>query len=504
MKQLYLTTALALIASPALADITPEELWQSWQGFAAGFGGTLSAASQAREGDTLVLHNVTIGLNFGFFNMEETLADMRMTAQSDGSVAVDTTTTYTMTMDISPDASPASAVHMEGSGTYEGSTGVVSGAVDDYIYETTTAKFTSSFNTTTGATDLPGASNLNQSMSIKDMSTRLHLVTTPDSYAIDSTFTLGQLQNTQKTEYAEPDGPDKATQTVQTTANGYSGSIRATLPRHANWGAQSSVLPEGLTVDAQLGLESSRMTQTIDSAFAKMNMSVEEGASDFGFAIDGQTVALSASSTGGGTITVNAPQMGPAPYSVTIDNAEFALSLPYRPDDAPQDAGFRLALEGVTANDAIWALGDPAGSLGHAPADFTLDMRASLGLLLDWTNPEAVKAMQGPPALLHSIELRDFLLALENAELSGLGEVSFSTDGPVPEPNGGQLNFSLQGVNALLDKLGTLPLVDPSLTAGAKGMLGMFTTSTGGPDSLTSRIEFSEGGRVSINGQQMR
>ncbi len=504
MKHLYLTTALALIASPALADITPEELWQSWQGFAADFGGTLTAASQAREGDTLVLHNVTIGLNFGFFNIEDTFANMRMTAQSDGTVAVDSTTTYTLTMDISPDASPTAAVHMEGSGSYEGATGVVSGTVDDYIYETTTARFTSSTNTTTGAQDLPGASHASQSMTMKDVTTRLHVVTTPESYAVDSTFTLGQLESTQKTEFAGPESETPGTQTVQTTANGYSGSAKATLPRHADWGGQSSVLPEGLTVDAQLGLESSSMTQTIDSAFTKMNMSAEEGASGMGFTIDGQTVALSASSTGGGTITINAPQMGPAPYSVSIDNADFALSLPYRPSDTPQDAGFRLALEGVTANDTVWAMADPAGSLSHAPADFTLDMRASIGLLLDWTTPDAVKAVQGPPAVLHSIELRDFLIALENAELSGLGEVSFSPQGPVPMPNGGQLNFSLQGVNALLDKLGSLPLLDPALTDGAKGMLGVFTTSTGGPDSLTSQIEFTDGGHVVINGQQVR
>ncbi len=504
MKRFYLTTAMALIASPALADITPEELWQSWQGFVADFGGSLTAASQAREGDTLVLHDVTVGLNFGFFNLEETFADMRMTAQSDGSVAVDTTTTYTMTADISLDASPSAAMHMEGSGTYEGATGVVSGTVDDYIYETTTAKFTSSISSTTGASDLPGASHASQSMTMKDITTRLHVVTTPDSYAIDSTLTMGRLESSQKTEYAGPESETPGTQTVQTVANGYSGSVTATLPRHANWGGQGSVLPEGLTVDAQLGRESSSMTQTIDSTFAKMNMSVEEGASDFGFAIDGRTVALSVNSTGGGTITVNAPQMGPAPYIVSIGNAEFALSLPYRPGDAPQDAGFRVALGGVTVNDTIWALADPTGSLSHAPADFTLDMRASINLLLDWTNPEALKAWQGPPAVLHSVELRDFLVALENAELSGLGEVSFSTRGPVPMPNGGQLNFSLQGVNALLDKLGGLPLVDPSLIAGAQGMLGVFTTSTGGPDSLTSQIEFSEGGHVSINGQQVR
>jgi len=250
-------------------------------------------------------------------------------------------------------------------------------------------------------------------------------------------------------------------------------------------------------------METSERNQSTVSPYFKMALNVVEDPGSYLLNIGEQTIGLWVD-THDAVITLTSPQIASEPLSAEIKDAKLGLVVPFRASDTPQDASLELRLEGVTVNDVVWAMADPANTLSHAPADFVLDTRASVNLLLDWTDIDAVEALQGPPAILNNIKLQDFLIAFENARLTGGGEVEFSNDGPVPEPNGGQLNFSFEGVLALLDRLGNLPLVDPSLTAGAKGMLGAFTNAGSTPESLTSHIEFSEGGHVSINGQQVR
>ena len=43
---------LALAATVARADVTPEEVWQNWQDSYAAMGQTMTAARAARDGDT--------------------------------------------------------------------------------------------------------------------------------------------------------------------------------------------------------------------------------------------------------------------------------------------------------------------------------------------------------------------------------------------------------------------------------------------------------------------
>ncbi len=493
MKKLYITTAIALLASPVLAEITPAEVWQSWQDDFAGLGITLTA-EQAVQGNVLILRNVKSEVNIGFLSFEQVLEELRLEALADGSVSAthDSTITGGVTLGL-PDEAPRT-ISIEG--VSRNTSGLITGSVDDYVYEYTVGSMSQ-----TGKTGEGEANSTSFESVLTDYSGRIHTVHADDGVTLTFDFTIGEVASTQTSTSSFGSQEARLEQVMQTLATGYKGEVSAFFP--APSGQSGGFIPEGFRLDARLGMETSELNQSTVSPYFKMALNVVEGPGSYLLNIGAQTIGMWVD-THNAVITATSPQIGNQPLSAEIRDAKFGLVVPFRASDTPQDASLELRLEGVTVNDVLWAMADPANTLSHAPADFILDTRANTNLLLDWTDIDAIEALQGPPAILNSIKLQDFLIAFENARLTGVGVVEFSNDGPAPEPNGGMLNFSFDGVLALLDKLGDLPLVDPSLTAGAKGMLGAFTSAGNGPENLTSQIEFSAGGHVSINGMQVR
>ena len=72
-----------------------------------------------------------------------------------------------------------------------------------------------------------------------------------------------------------------------------------------------------------------------------------------------------------------------------------------------------------------------------------------------------------------------------------------------PPPNG-EANFKIVGANTLIDKLIAMGLVQESDALGARMMMGLFTTPAEDEDTLTSRIQVEEDGKVLANGQRLR
>lgn len=490
MKNLYLTTAIALISSPALADITPEELWQSWQDTVASFGMTLSAGQKVREGNVLVLQDVTADFDFGFITMEQIIKTMRLEALPNGSVSVSYDSDYTGSTHFSIAGGFTNDITF--TGQFERSQGLVIGTVEDYTYN-----FSIGLMHQVGKANMLIDDRANTRMSVvtdmNDISGQMHMVQASAGLNLTYTFSMGEFSNTQNALSPGGNGREEMKQVQRMRSPGFSGEVEAFIPQVD--------APSDLRIKAVLALRSSSMSQQVTSPRINMDMEIEGGPGTFTFLIDDQNYGLTIDRQDAG-FSLTSSQFGPLPFSAQIESSHLAVTLPYQPSDTPQDASFALGLSGVTVSDSIWALFDPQNTLSRAPADFAIDASASIGLLLDWTNIEAAKAWQGPPATLHQVTLQDFLVGFENARVTGQGAVDFSNEGSEPMPNAGALNFTLEGVPALLEKLGGLPMVDAQIIAGAQGMLGMFT-SAGAGDTLTSTIEFGEGGAVTVNGQRV-
>jgi len=499
MKNLYLTSALALIASPALADITPKELWQSWQETNSAVGMELSAGSQTREGAVLVLRDVSHVMDIGFVHVEQVISQMRLEAMADGTVTVSYDTGVTATVAIDLPDTPTPNITM--TGRFENTAGVVSGTADDYVYDFSIGRMQ-----VVGDVTMSEESSLNSVTSTNAITNglagSLHFNRSEAGMNIAYSFTLDSVDNSQDATSSFGGSEGNFTQSQRTFAEGYTGEVAIFLPAANPDSTRGSLIPEGFTMNANVGIAHMNITQKTVSPF--LNSNIEIGQQDVGasLSIDGQNMAFSTS--GQNTfVTAAIPAMGPQPYRVEFANIASALSLPYRLSDVRQDAHFALSLGGVQVSDNIWAQADPENTLSRAPADFAVAADVSATLLLDWTNIEAVKAWDSAPALLHKIVLETFQIGFENAQLSGAGDVAFSNETDVPTPNGGALSFAFTGIPALLEKLGGLPLVDPAIIAQANGMLGIFTTDSE-DGTRVSDIAFGPEGEVTVNGQRVR
>ncbi|MBL1436755.1 MAG: DUF2125 domain-containing protein [Rhodobacteraceae bacterium] len=491
MKNLYLTTALALIASPTLADITPEELWQSWLEIGE-MGMTLSTGQQERQGNVLVLQDVKYELDFALFNFAQTFAEMRLEALPDGSVSVTYDSNFTGSVSFSIAGGYSQSTTFIGQ--IENGSGLAVGSADDYIYEFSIGLMHQTSTGNMGVTGDDVNTSMTSIMDIKDMTGQMHI--TRDIAGLNLTYTvnMGELSNIQNALTTPAHGQAEIKQVLRMQTLGLTGEVVAFIP-------YSGAL-EGLSVSAVTGVQSSSISQKITSARVNMDMEIEQGPGTFTFLFDDQNFGLTINRQNA-SFTVASSQFGPQPYSAQIANSHFALTLPHHPSDTPQNASIALSFGGVTVSDSIWAFADPENTLSRTPADFEIAADFNATLLLDWANIEAVKAWEGMPAILHNITLESFLVGFENARIEGEGTVDFSTETDVPEPNGGTLSFTLTGIPALLEKLGGLPLVGPATIAQANGMLGMFT-SAGEGGALVSEVEFGEGGFISVNGLQVK
>ncbi len=499
MKNLFLTTALALIASPTLADITPEELWQSWQETSSHFGASLTAGSESREGAVLILRDVTSTIDFGFVRLEQVISQIELEALEHGSVSVTFDSNISGTGSFNLDNAPQQSMFI--TGQLEGAQGVVTGTANDYIYD-----FSIGHMQMAGTMEVGEAGGVQgQAKSIASyagLNGKIHYTASNEGMNIEYSFTLDRLENTQDT--SNPIGSSERSfkQSQHSTAEEYRGDVSLFLPAGSALSANQSFIPEGFTMAADVNIGHMNITQKTSSPYFNMDIGIDQQDMGISIAVDGQNISL-ATSGKATSFTLGMPALGSQPYHTEFEDAAFALTLPYRLSDTPQEAQFTLSLGGVSVSDSIWALADPENTLSRAPADFAISAKFLTTLLLDWTNIEAVKSWDEAPSILHQVALETFLVSFENAMLEGEGVVDFSNETEVPMPNGGALSFTLTGIPALLEKLGGLPLVDPSIAAQASGMLGMFT-SAGEDGSLNSNIEFGEGGQVSINGQKIR
>lgn len=84
------TAALALVAAnSALADVTPEEVWQNWQDFYTSSGSTVTTGSVERDGDTLIITDFKTSSDNETGTSDSAVAQIRLRDNGDGSVGVE-------------------------------------------------------------------------------------------------------------------------------------------------------------------------------------------------------------------------------------------------------------------------------------------------------------------------------------------------------------------------------------------------------------------------------
>ncbi|MTH65804.1 DUF2125 domain-containing protein [Paracoccus shanxieyensis] len=547
--------ALAAFTSPAFADVTPEQVWQSWIDYYESVGYTVAEAGRDMAGSTLTLRDVTIEGGAEGNKVVSRIPQVTLTQENGGKVR--TVFADQMDMDVSG-TEEGSAFSLPVAISMPGNAIVTSGAPEDMTHEFDypTIDVTLSTITSDGA-ERP----LPITVKLADTTGTFHSVAgTPAKYD----YTMATQKLTFQGDVTEEAG-DQMKFAGSLDALRSEGTMTAGGKFTDLEGQMSQALKDGLAISGKLATGPGAGTFEFASTDAEGQPSSGSGKYDG----KGMDLSFNLSSDGMGyqgatdavSFEMTSPQF-PAPISYGVESGSFDMQLPVTQSDQPQPFKFGYALSGVTLGDQIWAMFDPQAQLPRDPASLEIDLTGLMKVTQDIfampaadATPETAtdddasddaapaddtdaatadgmtpdtpaddaeaqadadlaqdETMAGDdtaeetPSPFEPVELTINQIALNavGAKVNASGSLKAPEGGDLSAPVG-QIKAEYEGVNGLLDKLGAMGLIPEDQMMGVRMMLAMFAKPVdGNPEKLATDLEFRDGGAIFANGQQIK
>lgn len=494
------STAIALIlsAAPSLA-ITPEEVWENWKALATGTGGTLTVASETRNGDALEVKGVTTTATDAMSGdtFTTTIDSVTLTGRGDGTVEVKMSDSYPLTFtekDGQP-GKPTMLIRISQPGAVVIASGTPEAASYDFTIPTLTAELVEGHNSRGEKADVTFT------VTAADLAGK-YLVSPREGggFGLESSVTSGAV---------------KVTAAANENGNSFTGSFDL---------AGISVTSAGTFIDQALMAD---MTQALQSGFA-IDSKAEIGAIGTSFQMVENGAASSFSGQLGGAgfhavldktkvdygfslkdgkFAADMPAAGIPAGDTAFTEVSFAVAMPVGVSDVAGDFSFLTRLTDLTMSESVWGLFDPGAQLARDPASLVVDLKGKGAWLTDiFAQGGGMTETPDMPVRLDSLDLTQVLLKLAAAEVSANGALTFDNSDlqtfqgfPAPE---GKVTVNLSGVSALLDKLVAMGFISADDLTGVRMGLAMFARPGAGPDQLVSEIEFRNKG-LFVNGQQI-
>jgi hypothetical protein len=187
------------------------------------------------------------------------------------------------------------------------------------------------------------------------------------------------------------------------------------------------------------------------------------------------------------------------------------ITMPLAQSEEEQDFALGISLRDFAVPEMLWGMIDPAGTLPHDPASVVLSLTGKGKVLFDIFDPEAMEQVEDgdiAPGELNAVTIEQLLVSAAGAKLPGTGDFTFNNEDQVsfdgmPAPSG-EANLSLSGANTLIDKLIEMGLMSDEDAMGARMMMGILAVPGEGEDTLNSKIEITEDGKILANGQRLK
>lgn len=501
------STALALIlASAASAEITPDEVWRSWQNLGAEQGQTITAKSTSHDGTSLVAEGVTIQMKDAETSVEGVIDRVVFADQGDGTVAVTMSDSYPMTLTVTDttDAAAPKPVTLKLTVTQPGLKVVASGTAASPTYAFDAPEFGVKLDSLEG----PGTETMTAAGEVKFTGIKGSYAfaagegTAP--MALDSTFTAAGMTM----DISGADSAAKSDFKAKVSVADLNGSTKGAFLDAAAMENMNKALQDGFFTDSQFsyGKTSFEFGGTEDGK--PTTISGEAASGGVGFVLNKETMGFKGNGSGV-TMTVAGGDMPFPSVSVSYSEAAFDLGFPVAKSDAPQPFTFLARLVDLKLPDELLGMVDPTAQLPRDPATLIVDSTGTVTLTTDLTDDAAMAALgDAPPGTLDSLDLKQILLKAAGAELRGSGAMTFDntdleTYGGMPAPTG-TIDLKLVGGNTLLDKIVALGFVTQDDAMGVRMMMSMFGKMVEGePDTMTSTVEFKDKG-INVNGQKIQ
>ena len=459
------------------------------------------------DGNQTVIKNgqVRIVLPQESATAEVSLPEQRLTNNSDGTVTVHVNEADSYAFTFTPKT--GAAVSGELLIRYHGAETTASGSPGDVIFDFKVAESTAEVQ----GLDFSSIENSGiASMEIHATGTGdsgAFRIITGDTIDLSVQRSIGSLSYTTKVQDALG-----GKQTTEASMADLETEFQATLPRGGMSILNlSQAMADGLKFNLQSvsAAGASATEATLPGGNGVMTQSMSYGA----------TQASASAGTGGVSmdqqidgieVKIQMPGQLPLPIAVALETWQASMAAPVAQDTAPQEFSLQFRLGGLSLDDGIWGLFDPAAVLPRDPATVAASFKGETTLLQNLLDFAALMAMKPgeQPLELNALTLTDLELSAAGAKLTGTGDFAFNNGdlesfGGFPAPSG-EASFQLTGANGLIDKLIQMGLITDSDAMGARMMMGMFAVPGEGEDSLSSKIEVSEDGQILANGQRIK
>ncbi|KGJ03371.1 hypothetical protein SAMN04487972_12238 [Paracoccus halophilus] len=520
------TVALIVMAAPALAEVTAEQVWQSWIDYYESVGYSVEESARDKAGDTLTIRDLTVSGGPAEGEVSMSLDRVTLTETGDGkvrSVFSDRVTGMSKGTDVN-------GMEFEVPFTIDmpGNAMITSGAPEEMMHEFDYPTMDIALATVT----VDGAeTQMDIKMGIVNTTGRMRTIAGPPA-KYDYSMTSDRVTLTG--DMAPTEGESI---TLDLNLSGLEASGEMSVSGDIDINADiNGALKSGMEMEGRL--TSGPVTGTLDYTAADPEGNPQAGSGSYdgkgfelSFAMSQEGVSYRGSSDAfaanmsGGTL--------PFPIEYAAESAGFDLQFPVMVSDEPQPFKLSYLLDGLTIGDAIWEIFDATGKLPRDPASLSLDITGLLKVNADLLDPASMMPpmpmpedapMPGDAATDGTGDMADDMdaampepitpveVAINRVALSMLG-ARIDADGKLMAPEGGdltstptgQLNVTYEGVNGLIDTLASMGLIPEEQLMSTRMMLAMFAKPAAeGEDKLETRLEFKEDGSVFANGQQVK
>lgn len=512
-------TALIVAAAPALADVTPAEVWENLSSYYTNLGYQVTEGGRDDVGQTLTLTDVVISSEGE--TSATTVTVPKITLQETGDAKVRTVFDGDITADFVSQAPEQEDMTAHVTVSMPGNEMISSGSAADMEHQIAYPQMDVA---TRLASPGEPTDEIPINVKVADLA-GTYRITSGDEAGNTYDLTIGGVdlnvdaQDLPAGDDSGETGSMAATVTVADLA--MTGSMASPKGALSLSDAPHQAFEAGMVIQSQLSTGAMNGEMQFSGTDAEGMKS--EGTATFSNASSEFSVSLSKdgmSYQGSAKDSKAELQMAnvPFPIAYAAESATGALSLPISQSEEAQPFKFTYALAGLTLAEGIWDLFDPGKKLPRDPASLTIDLDGQAVVTADLLDPataegfaaasEAAQAEGDPDAMppaplkVESVKINQIALNAVGASADVKGDLTLpeGTNQPV-----GTVEGSFTGINALLDNLVAMGIVPQEQMMGARMMLAMFARpAEGNPDQLQTKLEFKEDGSIFANGQQVK
>ncbi len=498
---LGLTVSLSLTAQPAFADLTAQDVWDTWKEQVA-IGDLDVSATESLLGGVLTVTDLQIAGTKGGSGFTVKLPSVTFDERGDGTVSIIFPQAFNI--DFESNIEDAGRVTATAASNRSGSKIIASGTPEnialDYGFDTWTISL-SQFDI---ETDKP-IPHIDLDLTLADFKGRSNIERGEMRHQSDTMSGASMVYNMAIT------GDDNDLFSLQGELNDldYTGTTVSPLNTAFGFENITQLLGAGLKYTSSFTYKEGTTAVDLraDSHAFSAQTTSESGTLTTAFDANGLKYSVQGDDA---TINLSGDQI-PFPIALNMRHMNMNLTAPVSKSDAEQDFALAFGLHDFNVPELLWSLVDPEGGLPHDPATLAFDVSGKLKLffdLFDETQIAAVEIGNQSPGEINTLDINGLRVSIAGTELTGTGGFTFDNENletfdGLPAPSG-EVNLQLVGANGLITSLADLGLLPDQQALGARMMMGLFTTPGEGEDTLTSRVQVKDNGEIIANGQRLR